>query len=195
MNPSAHLPLIGSRIRLRPLGPEDAPQAATLLGEVEVRRFLNQREAPDVATLRELYRESERLLERGEAFYLAIEPLAGGPLVGTMGIRFPRHPRLANLGYWLGHPWWGRGWMSEAVVLASEFCFRRCFAARVDASVRVGNLGSRKVLERAGFQLDGTLRWNVPDGTDWADEWIFTRTREDWEGERTKPPGAAPEGS
>jgi ribosomal-protein-alanine N-acetyltransferase len=178
MNMDPTSPICGKRIRLRPLREADAKVAFGLLQDSEVRHFLNHSETPELEQLQELYREGERLLARKEAFYLAIEPTSGGPLAGTLGIRFPRHPQQANLGYWLGRPYWSQGWMTEAVELAVQSCFEFFHCVRVDANVRVGNDGSRRVLEKCGFQLDGTLRLNVLGEKGWQDEWMFTRVRE-----------------
>lgn len=82
-----------------------------------------------------------------------------GFLIGCAGFEVdgPGSHR-AELGYWLAKPFWGRGWMT-AVVQALVTCAWQHFGwNRLSASVFAENLASARVLEKAGFQLEGTLR-------------------------------------
>lgn len=165
---------------LRPLGPQDAPRAAELLSPPEVREHLSLVEAPDEKTLGAMYQSSVELFRSGEAYYFALCLHGETELVGTMGIRFRQNPHHANLGYWLGRDYWGQGWMGEAVAAAQAVSFEDCFAVRCEALVKVENQGSRRVLERAGFHLDGILRRNTQRGGAWLDECFYTCLEDDW---------------
>lgn len=64
----------------------------------------------------------------------------------------------AELGYWLGEPYWNRGIMSEAIRLVVEHVFRETDIIRLFASVYEHNPASMRVLEKAGFTRQAVLR-------------------------------------
>lgn len=172
-----------ARLRLRPQVPADVPAVLAFEGLPAVRRFLNRPHGLTPEEAAERFAADLERFRRGEAYYLVLEELAGGALVGTLGIRFFRHPLQANLGYTLAPAAWGRGLMSEAVAAATALAFEDCHAARVEATVQVGNHASRRVLEKCGFACDGTHRASTQVDGAWRDEWFMTRLREEWEAE------------
>ena len=66
--------------------------------------------------------------------------------------------KCAELGYWLAEEYWGRGVMTDAVRQLCAEGFRRWDIARVYAEPFADNAASRRVLEKAGFTLEGTMR-------------------------------------
>lgn len=171
------------QLRLRPILPCDAAVVATFDGTPEVRRWLNRQVPRSVQELREHFAAARGRAARGEAYLLALEERTGGAVIGTIGIRYFRHPLQANLGYTLAPAAWGRGLMTEAVAAATALAFEDRHAARVEASVQVGNHASRRVLEKCGFACDGTLRASTQVDGEWRDEWFMTRLRSEWEDE------------
>jgi ribosomal-protein-alanine N-acetyltransferase len=78
-------------------------------------------------------------------------------LVGVIGI-YPQsdvYRGTAELGYWLGQPFWGKGIATAAVRRIVEFGFEELHLRRIFADVFASNPASRRVLEKAGFQLEG----------------------------------------
>jgi RimJ/RimL family protein N-acetyltransferase len=57
-----------------------------------------------------------------------------------------------ELGYWLGEPFWGHGFMTEAAQVVVDYCFASLDLAEIKSSHFVENAGSRRVLEKLGFQ-------------------------------------------
>ena len=90
--------------------------------------------------------------------------------------------RGGELGYWLAEPFWGKGIMARAV---REMC-REAFAAldivRIYAEPYAYNTGSRRVLEKCGFTLEGTLRQSVCKNGRMLDSCIYALLREELEG-------------
>lgn len=86
-----------------------------------------------------------------------------GSLVGTIGLHRGEdvHRLTAEMGYWLGEEFWGKGIMSEAVPAFVDHCFKKFSLTRMFASTYVTNTASARVLEKAGFVLEGRLRKNV----------------------------------
>jgi [ribosomal protein S5]-alanine N-acetyltransferase len=93
----------------------------------------------------------------------AIDPLgvalreSPSQLVGCCGIMLTDSPFTRELGYWIAEPMWNRGYATEVVGELIRFAFEHD-AQRVQARVIVGNTASVRVLEKAGFQHEGTMR-------------------------------------
>jgi RimJ/RimL family protein N-acetyltransferase len=66
--------------------------------------------------------------------------------------------RVAEVAYYVLPEYWGNGHASEATRLLVTFAFNELNARRVEASVQADNPGSRRVLEKLGFQQEGTKR-------------------------------------
>jgi len=64
----------------------------------------------------------------------------------------------AELGYWLGKKYWGKGYTTEAVKLMLKFAFEKLKLHRVYANLFEENIASRRVLEKTGFKLEGIMR-------------------------------------
>ncbi|MBI2328765.1 MAG: GNAT family N-acetyltransferase, partial [Chloroflexi bacterium] len=86
-----------------------------------------------------------------------------------------------DIGYWLGEPVWNKGYMTDAIRLVCHFSFKYLDAARVSATVFVGNIGSRRALEKNDFSLDGTMRCHVYKRSKWLDVWFFTLLLTEWD--------------
>lgn len=67
----------------------------------------------------------------------------------------------AELGYWLGEPYWGQGITTAATRLVCQYAFDELQLTRIFASVFQGNIASTRVLEKCGFFHEGTLRQAV----------------------------------
>lgn len=78
----------------------------------------------------------------------------GGRFVGTASL-MPREGERFVVGYWVGRPYWGRGYATEATQAMVDLAFERLDAPSVAASARVTNGASRRVLEKSGFQYAG----------------------------------------
>lgn len=93
-----------------------------------------------------------------------------------------RETNEPELGYWLGEPYWGKGYMSEAVAAIVTHAFTEAGHDRLVSGCRLQNLASRRVLEKVGFEHAGRyeidsllLKTRVPGHR-------FTLSRERWRG-------------
>ena len=92
---------------------------------------------------------------------LAIE--VDGAAVGGIGLN-PQgdvYRMSAELGYWLGEPYWGRGIMTAAVGACTDYAFETLGLTRLFATVFAWNPASMRVLEKAGYEREGYLRQSV----------------------------------
>src|SRR5581483_8477762 len=92
-------------------------------------------------------------------FALATEHEAIGGV--GVSIRQDVHRLTAEIGYWLAEPYWGRGIMTEAVSGFTELALERFGLKRIYAEPYANNAGSCRVLEKAGFRLEGRLQYSV----------------------------------
>lgn len=183
----SHVEITGDKVRLRPVRPEDAPAAYPLLRDDRVVRTLVWEGPTSVEELADGYRGTvmPRKFQGGSLEYSFAIERAGAPgIVGSIGARPRPHPQQIDIGYWLGADSWNQGLMTEAARLVTHFSFAYLNAARVYALVFVGNTSSRRVLEKNGFHLDGTLRQHVQKRGEWLDEWFFSLLRPEWEAQR-----------
>lgn len=101
----------------------------------------------------------EEIRKLGQSVNWAIRR-ADGSLIGGIGYPGLELGKIhrAEIGYWLAKPFWGQGLMTAAVQAVVPYAFERLGLSRVTAHVFASNVGSARVLEKAGFQLEGQLR-------------------------------------
>lgn len=103
-------------------------------------------------------------------------------LIGSIGFHPQEdvHRRSAELGYWLGEPFWGRGITSGAIPVVVSYAFEHFDLLRIFAYVFEGNVASEKVLEKAGFLCEGVLRQSVYKQGRMLDQKLYALLRQEW---------------
>ena len=156
--------LVGSRCIVRPFGADDAASVAAAAND---RRIWGQ--------LRDLFPYPYALTD-AEAYIArvgAVDPprsqaiVVDGRAVGGVGLELMSdvNRRTAEIGYWLGVEYWGRGIATEAVALVTAWAFDAHGLLRIFAQPFAENHASRRVLEKAGYVFEGTMRRSaVKDG-------------------------------
>ncbi|MCM1543931.1 MAG: GNAT family N-acetyltransferase [Ruminococcus sp.] len=83
-----------------------------------------------------------------------------GKAVGTVSVLIQDdiYEKSAEVGYWLGEDFWNHGIMSEAVKMICKEAFSKFDIVRIYAGIFDYNIGSKRVLEKAGFTYEGTMR-------------------------------------
>ena len=86
-----------------------------------------------------------------------------GKVIGSIGAFRQEniHKHTAELGYYIAEEHWGKGIMTEAVKQLCDYVFSHTDMIRIYAEPFAYNIGSQRVLEKAGFQYEGTLRNNA----------------------------------
>ena len=87
------------------------------------------------------------------------------------------HRYTATVGYWLGEEFWRRGIMTEAVTAVTDFWFDNFPLRRISAEVFANNPASARVLEKAGFILEGRLKNHVVKEGEVLDSLLYARTK------------------
>jgi RimJ/RimL family protein N-acetyltransferase len=88
----------------------------------------------------------------GETAFLITH--ADGTIMGACGLAMTDGP-APELGYWLGTPFWGQGYATEAVRAVIDYAFTELEYEALQAGARVTNPASRRILEKCGFQWTG----------------------------------------
>lgn len=108
-----------------------------------------------------------------------------GRQIGAIGGNpMARNPGRWTIGYSLAPQWHGKGCGTESVGALVDYLFLERAARRVDAEVFTFNPASRRLLEKLGFTLEGTLVQGQAKGDTRRNLWVFGITRESWERRR-----------
>ena len=99
--------------------------------------------------------------------------------IGGIGLTLQRGARRqsAEIGYWVGEPFWGRGIATEAVRAFSEFAFAQFDLVRLQAAVFADNAASVRVLEKAGYAYEGRMAKSVVKDGRVLDELLYALVR------------------
>lgn len=87
------------------------------------------------------------------------------------------YAKSGNFGYWLGEQYWGRGIMTAAVRVASEYAMSHFGLVRLAATVFAWNPASMRVLEKVGFKQEGILRRSVFKDGQLIDQVLYALVR------------------
>ncbi len=179
-----HIDIVGERVRLRPIRAADAEAAYRLVKNEAVLSTLAWDGPTNEEELHNTYHQWEEETKNGESLHMAIEQLEQASAIGCIDIRFP--PLRAEIGYWLGEPFWNKGYMTDAIRLLCNLSFQYFGTVCIYAPVFAGNIGSRRALEKNGFALDGTIRSYHCKRGEWKDAWYLTLLRSEWEHNRER---------
>ena len=143
------------RLLLRPPRPSDAGALGHYCNDPRLARMTSNIPHPYPPGAAEAYLESiasGRLDE--EVWVMDATPAEWSEVVGLITFR----PKTGEIGYWVGVPFWGTGFASEAVEGLVDHLFRTRGVGRITAEVQAENEGSLRVLEKAGFRRTGEKR-------------------------------------
>ena len=84
--------------------------------------------------------------------------------------------RSAEIGYWLGEEFWGRGLATQALVAVTRYAFESTDVCRVFAHVFEWNNASARVLEKAGYTFEGRLKKSVSKDGKIIDQLMYSMT-------------------
>ncbi|HEY2774786.1 MAG TPA: GNAT family N-acetyltransferase [Candidatus Binatia bacterium] len=94
--------------------------------------------------------------ERGLQLAIEVEGLAVGGI--SVDVVTAKAPRIGEIGYWIGQPYWGRGIAGHAVRLVCAMVYEHLALDCLRATVRSSNEASLKILERSGFTVQSRMR-------------------------------------
>ena len=178
----SELPSLRSeRLLLSELRVSDIPQIVTYANNLKVTRYTKNIPFP--------YTEKDAVfwlnlanggIADGSKYVWAIRNPVTKAFMGGIGLHVSAAHQHAELGYWIAEPFWGQGFMSEAVGAVIKFGFEAVGLARICAHYISINTASGRVMEKNGMKLEGTLRQHMFRGGELHDIKYYGILREEY---------------
>ncbi len=151
--------IIGKRISLRFPRNSDADNMANILKDWEITKYTSHIPHPYAKKdAIKFIKGTAKEQKAGKVVRFVITEKDKNKLIGFISIeKISKENKNAEVGYWLGKEYWNMGIMTEAVKLLVGFSFKKLRLHRLYAGLYESNVGSRKVLEKSGFKLEGKL--------------------------------------
>lgn len=97
-----------------------------------------------------------------------------GKVAGGIGVGEPKENKM-GFGYWLGEEFWGKGIATDAAKTFTEYIFKTFKPFKIKANVFPWNKGSQRVLEKAGFNLDGIFKKDYIKSGKIIDQYYYSK--------------------
>jgi RimJ/RimL family protein N-acetyltransferase len=167
-----------ARLKLRPYGECDIPELLPLIGTREV--------AATTLRIPHPYTEQDArgffaMAQEPGKLWLAITLRADGRQIGGIGLRIDEQHQHAELGYWLGVPYWGQGYATEAAREMLRYGFEDLGMHRIFASHFKHNPGSGRILTKLGMKYEGCQREHLRKWEQFVDSEFYGILRHEWE--------------
>jgi RimJ/RimL family protein N-acetyltransferase len=172
--------LKGSCVLLRPIKPSDAASIYMYAKDPEVLKYTLLPSPYRPSDSKRFVRTAMSKKWRKKCIVKAIVPKPGKTLAGVITLDLNMGNRRCYVGYWLARPYWGRGLAKESLQLMLRLAFETIGLSKVTSSVMHLNVRSYKLLDGAGFKLEGRLRRQMLRNGEWYDELMYGLLKEEW---------------
>jgi RimJ/RimL family protein N-acetyltransferase len=167
-----------ARLRLRPYSDADIPELLPLIGAREV--------AATTLRIAHPYTEQDAraffaLAQEPDKIWLAITLRADGRQIGGVGLRLDLQHQHGELGYWLGVPYWGQGYATEAAREMLRYGFEDLELHRICASHFRHNPASGRILLKLGMHYEGCQREHLRKWDQFVDSELYGILRREWQ--------------
>ncbi|WP_298548999.1 GNAT family N-acetyltransferase [uncultured Aquimarina sp.] len=173
--------LLTNRLQLRIVTLSDLSKTHELLSIPEVDKY-NALGIPTNKEVTTVYLDEwiENYRMRKE-FVFTVNLQSDNEFLGLISLRIgnPKY-NIASIWYKLHPDFWGRGYATEAAKAILQFGFKEVGLHRIEAGCAIDNIGSIRVLEKAGMIREGHKRKVLPLKTGWSDNYEFAMLEEDW---------------
>jgi len=166
--------LTTARLALRPFTLDDVDAVQKLASAREV--ALNTLTIPHPYTkqdARDWITPQQEHFQEGLESTFAITLKSSGDLIGAIGLVMKKEYQIAEMGYWIGKPYWNHGYCSEAAQEILRFGFQNLALHRIFAQHFARNPASGRVLEKIGMQYEGRLRDQIKKWDQYEDVLIY----------------------
>jgi [ribosomal protein S5]-alanine N-acetyltransferase len=179
---SLHAPRLHTvRLQLRPFTRADADALFALHSNAHVLRYWDAPPWREPARAEGFIAACRQIEEEGSGARLAIERGADGVFLGWVGVtRWNPDHRSASLGYCLDEAASGQGYATEAARALLQWAFGALDLNRVQAEADTRNAASARVLEKLGFEREGTLREDCIVNGEVSDSWVYGLIKREW---------------
>lgn len=178
----ARLPEIRTvRLTIRAFEERDLPAVFACYDNADVTRFCPPVRWPTMQHAHSWFARTQQRVADGDAMQFVVELAESSTIIGTCVLfKIDVDNKRAEIGYALGRPFWGAGYMHETLHALIGNVFRVLQLHRLEATIDPRNENSLKSIARLGFKHEGTLReyWLV-DGQ-FADSGLYGLLARDW---------------
>ena len=175
-----------ARLTIRRMTLADVPAYFGIFSNADVTRYWS---APPMSKLELAEKKVADVIahyEQGDLFQLAIERKSDQQMIGTCTLwNIHLQNRRAEVGFALGRPFWGNGYMFEAMQELVDHAFRVMQLHRLEADIDPRNEASAKSLARLGFKYEGLLRERWIVGEVVSDSALYGLLASQWRGAST----------
>lgn len=177
------LVLLTPRLVLRSWQVDDIPQLLPLISAREVAATTLRIPHPYTQT------DAEEFVRRADQEQVRCAILLAGTstLIGGVGLRLNRDHNHAEIGYWLGVPYWGKGYATEASAELLRYGFEDLKLHRIYASHFAHNPASGDILRKIGMKYEGRQRGHLMKWDEYLDLEMYGIVAQDFVGQSKKP--------
>ena len=156
--------LVAPRVALRWLTEGDAGALYGVFSDPKVMRYWSTLPMTDIAQARKLIADIHEGFRTRRLFQWGVHHVEADRIIGTCTLFSINEAQgRGEIGYALGHDFWGHGYINEALTALADFAFGTLGMRRLEADVDPSNARSMRALERLGFRREGLLRerWKI----------------------------------
>jgi len=169
------------RLVLRPFALSDAADVQRLAGDKAVADMTLNIPHPYLDGVAEQWISTHQTqFDSGEACILAVTLAATGGFIGSISLMISRRSNRAELGYWIGAPYWNKGYCTEAAGAMLDYGFRALALNRVHATHMARNPASGRVMIKLGMKHEGVMRQHAKKGDRYEDMVLYGIMAEEW---------------
>ena len=166
---------------LRRFEETDAGAIQTLAGEHALAEMTLNIPHPYIDGLAQIWMESHQVeFESGMGIVFAMSEQETGQLVGAVGLTVTKRFNRAELGYWVGKPFWGKGYATEASEEILRYGFEIMKINKISASHMTRNPASGKVMLKIGMEKEGLLKQHALKWDQFVDLAVYGILAEKW---------------
>jgi ribosomal-protein-alanine N-acetyltransferase len=177
--------LTTQRLLLRPFTLADAPRVEALAGAREIADTTLHIPHPYPVGAAEQWiaTHAPRFIAGTLATFAIVEPQSTD-MVGAVGLAIESRDARAELGYWVGVPYWGRGYATEAARALLAYGFESLRLNRVQARHFLRNPASGRVMQKLGMKYEGTFRQATRKWDHFEDIVMYAILAAEWDAEQ-----------
>jgi RimJ/RimL family protein N-acetyltransferase len=169
------------RLILRPHTLDDAQAVHRLLQERDIADTAYNLPYPYLKGMAEEWIGSrQESFDKGEGVEFAITNRQEGYLIGGIGLKLDKANARAELGYWIGKPYWNQGYCTEAARAVVKYGFEVLKLNRIHANHITRNPASGRVMQKIGMKHEGTRRQHIKRWGKFEDSEVYGILRSEY---------------
>jgi ribosomal-protein-alanine N-acetyltransferase len=169
---------------LRKIEPEDAKDLFEFLSDVSVNQYMIHNPFENIVQVQRLINGMQQCFESKQKIRWGIAKTGAKKIIGYCDYHvFDEANLIGEISFCLAKEHWGQGIMNEAIRAVVRFGFEKLQLNRIEARSMPQNIGSLKVLEKAGFQKEGLIRQGLLKNQTFYDLCLYSILKNDCNGE------------